>query len=224
MTHTPPADLGSSLSERIRRARLLTCSQRRDLLAGFFNGAAADETPGLGLGTAIADFLHWEISSGRIRDGGGSPWWSAINGLLLLDMTAAARREPPEAASPAAIGSPGVVGWAELLDGVATGSTRSQSLLWSAHQGSIGWAAEICSGLLAEEPEPERDFARVALAVVDRAARMDVATDGPLLGEMTRSYFPRRYPIDGASLAELCAGLAELGSSATPRPAQSGSR
>ncbi len=200
MTHTPPADLGSSLSERIRRARLLTCSQRRDLLAGFFNGAAA-ETPGLGLGTAIADFLHWEISSGRIRDGGGSPWWSAINGLLLLDMTAAARREPPEAASPAAIESPGVVGWAELLDGVATGSTRSQSLLWSAHQGSIGWAAEV-----------------------DRAARMDVATDGPLLGEMTRSYFPRRYPIDGASLAELCAGLAELGSSATPRPAQSGSR
>lgn len=221
MSTISPTELDASRSERMRRARLLGCAERQDLVASFFGGAAADRNGGLGLGTAIAEFQGWEMSSGRIRDGGGSPWWSAINGLLLLDMADAARHVATTgcvvAVSPVpALPGPGIAGWVEFLGDDSTGASRAQGLLWSAHQDSIRRAAETCSALLAAEPGPERDFALLALAVVERAAQMEIPTDGSLLGQMTRSYFPGHYPIDARSVAELRSELAELGPSGMP--------
>lgn len=75
----------------------LTATERREAVAGFFAAAPVISD----MGRAVADFVDWQIRSGRIgEDGGGSPWWRAVNGSLVLDLidaTAALSRPDPSA-------------------------------------------------------------------------------------------------------------------------------
>ncbi len=80
----------------------LTPSERRDAVERFFT-----TTQGLGrMGRAVADFVDWQIRSGRIGDDGtGSPWWRSVNGYLVLDLmdatAALLRPDAPPSVAPA---------------------------------------------------------------------------------------------------------------------------
>jgi hypothetical protein len=150
------------------------------VLESFFTRWPGTDAHPLGLGRALAEFQEWEIVSGRLRDGGGSPWWSAVNGRLVSDIEDAAQ------------GAPGP--WADYVAGIGGEPDQVQALLWTAHQHSIDGGAAAAAALLEEEPEHEQEFARFALVVVDMAAAMGQRTSSGGLGRQTREHYPTGYP------------------------------
>jgi hypothetical protein len=160
----------------------------------FARWPGTDSHP-LGLGRALVDFQDWEISSGRLSDDGGSPWWSAVNGRLISDLedAAAGARGP----------------WADYMSCDGSDPEAAQAALWHAHQHSINAGALAAAGLLESEPDVEREFAGIALAVVDMAAGLGHRTSSGALGRQTRGLYPRAYPSTEADLARIRAVLAE---------------
>src|SRR5690606_19380849 len=77
---TSPAGLANAVT-----ARRLSPEARRDAMTHFFRRYPGTDRGPLGLGRAMVEFLDWLVSSGRIGGEGGSPWWSALNGHLVLD-------------------------------------------------------------------------------------------------------------------------------------------
>lgn len=101
------------IEERLRAALALEPGERREVVSEFFTAHPVGGSGPLGLGRAIADFVDWEIRSGRITEGGGgSPWWRLVNGGMILDLRDAAallagndsfaHREPAEDGDPGA--------------------------------------------------------------------------------------------------------------------------
>jgi hypothetical protein len=155
-----------------------------------------------GLGRALVDFQDWEISSGRLSDGGGSPWWSAVNGRLISDL------------EDAAAGVPGP--WADYASCDGSDPEAAQAALWLAHQHSIDAGALAAAELLQSEPEVEREFAGIALAIVDMAAGLGHRTSSGALGHQTRELYPRAYPCTEADLARIRAVLDQSDGTRTP--------
>lgn len=218
-----------SPSERDAAALALTPAERRRSVARFFAA-----TPGTaGLGRAVADFLEWEIRSGRITDGGGgSPWWRTTNGHLVLDLDdASARLASGDSGAPIGrhANEDPVGAWVRFAtcepaadDPTATdpaGPTPAQAALWAAHQASLTAALARAEALLDAEPPDERWFARTAVAMVGHAAERAQATDTDLLDRMTRRHYPDRYPATAEDRTALEAVVA-----AAAQPDQSGSR
>jgi hypothetical protein len=143
-----------------------------------------------GLGQAILDFQRWEVASGRIADAGGSDWWRGVNGMMVLDIEAAAGHQGPL--------SPAIHAWREYL---TTG--EPQLALWEAHQRSLHAGVRACASLLDAEPLAERQFAAIVIDVVDRTALSGSATDNDGLARMTERFYPRLYPIDPDGLPAL---------------------
>lgn len=143
----------------------------------------------LGLGRAIYDFQEWEIHSGRVLDDGGSPWWSTVNGSLVSDLR------------DAAAGSDGP--WRDYMTAAETRCGGLQALLWSAHQHSIDRGVAQAAQLLDDETAIERDFARLAVAVVAGAAARNRSTATDELGRYTRSRYPAVYPCRSRDLEAL---------------------
>lgn len=191
---------------------------RANTLDHFFRTWPGVDRPdaGIGLGAAVVAFWEWERASGRIADdGSGSTWWAAVNGALIADLSAAADRlDQPAPATAAAVpasqrgalsgSTDRVAAW---VDYATAAPDRAQAALWHAHQCSIDAGAELAAELLELEDAPEQDFARLALAVVDRAARDGVPTDDPFLGEITRRTYPAAYPVDEPGLARVYEAL-----------------
>ncbi len=202
-----------------REATAVPVAARRAVLRQFFSRWPGQESANVGFGRAVVDFQEWEITSGRISDATNSPWWSAMNGQLVLDLraaTTAIEQGQDGFASPSAVAA-----WVRYTR--ATGPT-AQAALWSAHQESITQAAIRFAPLLAAEPEAERRFATLVLAVVERSAELRVPTDDLLLGEVTRGTYPSTYPITAAELVKV---TAMLDSHETNRPrggSQAGNR
>lgn len=164
------------------------------MLEEFFSRWPGTDVGRPGLGRALLDFQAWEIDSGRLADDDGSPWWSAVNGWLVLDLDAARR------------GVPGP--W---FDYTLAEPADQQDALWVAHQQSIEAGVRAAAPLLRAEPPEERSFTRLALAVVEAAAALGYPTSGDGLGRQTRATYPSAYPSTAAALAQARAAVEVMG-------------
>lgn len=172
------------------RAIALRPEERRAIVEAFFSRCPVGGQGAFGFGQAILDFQAWEIASGRIVSGGGSPWWSGVNGLMVLDILAA--DDPTTNASPA------VGAWRAYA---AAGAGQLE--LWQAHQLSLHAGVGSCAPLLATETKAEREFAAAAIDIVDRTALAGSATDTSALAEFTARYYPESYPIVPEAVARI---------------------
>lgn len=175
----------------LAEAIALTPSKRRRAVETFFAANRGGRQGTFGLGRALLDFQAWQVVSGRITDDGGSPWWRAVNGMMVLDIATAGRGEPAT--------SPAVVAWRAYMAAAA----GAQAALWEAHQQSLHRALRLTAGLLAEEAPEEQAFAAIVIDVVDRTALAASATDTPALAELTARYYPQAYPAAAAMLPAL---------------------
>lgn len=173
--------------DRVAAAITLGPEERREVVERFFRAHPGAGTGPLGLGRAVADFVDWEIRSGRIADGGGgSAWWRLVNGGMILDL-----RDAMAAADDAG-GPDGPIGaWAAYSG--AVGDT--QALMWAAHQASLHTALDAAGELLALESAEEQRFARLVVEVVDQTATACRPTDTDELARHTARHYPDRYPI-----------------------------
>ncbi len=188
----------------------LSVAERRDVFTTFFAHHPGSARTGPGLGRALVDFLAWEIDSGRVADSGGSAWWKAVNGMMVLDI-AAAGTKPEPIGRPA---WPGVLGGSTLAGAghdqraawmryAAAETDAQQAELWRAHAASMVRAVDLAAPLLGAESDAERSFVAVVLRVLDGATRRCVATDSPDLGDQVRHRYPDGYPISTDELAAL---------------------
>lgn len=175
---------------RLAEAMALSPADRIREVEAFFAAFPRAGSGTHGLGQAILDFQRWEIASGRIQDAGGSPWWRAVNGMMVLDITAAQCRD--------AATTPAIRAWQDY-----TTSPDPQAALWEAHQRSLHAGVRACAALLAAEPEAEQRFAAIVIDVVDRTALAGTATDNDGLARMTQRFYPAVYPVDASSLVAL---------------------
>lgn len=186
MSHQHSSSLPGSAPREPVRAERYTVAHRREVLTGFFSRWPGNDRHRLGLGRALADFQEWEIGSGRLDGGAGSPWWSTVNAHLVDDLAAA--RD--------GAGGP----W---QDYVASTPEERQSRLWVAHQDSINRGVDAAGDLLVMEPESERAFIELALGVVEMAAAVDFDTSSGSLGRRTERIYPLCYPCGEADLERL---------------------
>ena len=208
------------IEARLRAALALEPGERTAIVEAFFGAHPGGGDGPLGLGRAIADFVDWEIHSGRItEDGGGSPWWRVVNGGMILDLRDAAAELAGEScgdssnvesdgapvatwvayarcgtAPPGIVDASGSGGGDSPHDG---GSSTAQARMWAAHQASLHAALEAADGaaLLVGESPAEREFAGFVVAVVDATAAHGQATDTDDLARMTARSYPQQYPI-----------------------------
>ncbi|MCZ7534883.1 MAG: hypothetical protein M5T61_02340 [Acidimicrobiia bacterium] len=104
------------IGSRLRAALALSPVERRVAVERFFTVHPGGGAGPLGLGRAVADFVEWEISSGRIGDDGdGSAWWRVVNGGMTLDLIDALDALG-ELDGPGTPGAPGALGATEALD------------------------------------------------------------------------------------------------------------
>lgn len=179
------------------RAVRLSIHERRRIFASFFTESPGAGRSGLGFGQALDDFLSWQVDSGRIREGGGSAWWRAVNGLLALDLAAAQRgaraSTTRQHASPTAA-------WYRYR---TAPPELQQRALWRAHDASLDRATTVAASLLSTEPPSERDFTDIVLRVVAGAAAQVIPTDGPRLDRSVREHYPATYPATAADVNRL---------------------
>ncbi len=180
---------------RLEAAIALSVEERRRAFGRFFSAHPGPGRTGLGLGTALADFLEWEVASGRVADGAGSPWWKAVNGLMVLDVA--------DAAAADGLSSGAVRVWATYAGGVVGGDDGDQAALWHAHQASMAEATAIARPLLEDEPAEEVAFVAIVLDVLDRATARTTATDDHRLGDQARASYPSAYPATAEALVAL---------------------
>lgn len=190
------------------RALCLSTGARMAMLERFFDAHPGGTRPVPGCGLALIDFLAWEIDSGRVVDGGGSPWWRAVNGFLVLDLVDAIG--PTDGESRA---QPTVLAWKRYMRSSPGDEQRN---LWRAHEQSIARAVSEADAMLEGEEPAEQSFARLVLRVLSRATRTCEPTDTSLLGETVRRQYPGRYPISRDGLAELVTALSSKGSRTGP--------
>lgn len=187
----PSGSIPTTAAGRLAEAIALTPAARMAIVEGFFVASPRSSEGAFGLGRAILDFQAWEIASGRIAaNGGGSAWWRAVNGMMVLDVAAATTGE--------AAGSPAVRTWLAYPS-----SGEPQRALWEAHQRSLHAGINACAGLLAAETGAEQQFAAIVIDVVDRTALSRAATDNDGLARLTERYYPPTYPIVQDSLPAL---------------------
>ncbi len=152
------------------------------------------------MGRALLEFFSWEVASGRVRDGGGSHWWSAVNEALVLDIWEAGRslseESIPETAEARA--------W---VDYARSGPEEAQRLLWRAHQRSVETAVAASGDLRIGEPLPEQQLIDIVLAVLDQTAQAGRRTDTGGLGAAVRQTYPGIYPAESADLVAVLAAL-----------------
>jgi hypothetical protein len=177
---------------------LLTVDERREIVEIFFLSHPGPGRRGLGLGRAIADFVEWEASTGRLDEASGSPWWRAVNESFVLDLRVALAAALPKSERLAASAA-----WAAYM----TATNDPQRALWTAHQVSLTRAVQAAAPLLQREPGEERAFAEIVLAVVARSAADGVPTDTTDLARSTRRLYPSCYPISPRQLRELTSSL-----------------
>lgn len=179
---------------RLDRAVALAPDARRAIVDAFFAAHPGAGHAAPGLGRAVGDFVDWQVDSGRLG-AGGSPWWRAVNGWMMLDLadSGAGRTTTPATARWHAYSRAGD------RDGDA------QRLLWRAHQQSLHAALVAARPLLDSECDDERRFVAVVLRVVDGAAAAGSDTAGPDLRDLTRRWYPARYPACAADLETLAA-------------------
>lgn len=183
---TPPAPV----TERLAEAIALTPAARMEAVGAFFAANPRSPEGPFGLGRAILDFQEWEVTSGRIPANGGSRWWRAVNGMMVLDIAAATTGE-------------GTVSTAVRAWLAYPSSEHPQHALWEAHQRSLHAGIFAGTTLLQEEPEAERRFAAIVIDVVDRTALSEAATDNDSLARLTERYYPSAYPIGPDALPAL---------------------
>jgi len=181
---------------------LLTIDERREIVEVFFLSHPGSGRHGLGLGRAVADFVEWEASSGRLDEARGSPWWRAVNESFVLDLRAALAASDPAGVRPEASAA-----WAAYT----TATHDPQQALWTAHQVSLTSAVEAAAPVLEREPVEERAFAGIVLALVARAAAENSPTDTTDLARSTRRLYPPYYPISPPQLQQLTSRLGRAG-------------
>lgn len=177
-----------SIAPRVDDAVRLTRAERRETMESFFTSHPGIGG-GLGLGQAVLDFQGWEIASGRIGDRGGSAWWRAVNGMMVLDVGDATNAD----AEP----TPAINAWRAYAE------RGDQASLWEAHQQSLHSAIGYCAELLARETRAEQAFAAIVVDVVDRTALTNRPTNTRDLKMLTERFYPASYPIGDAALAPL---------------------
>lgn len=177
---------------------LLTVDERRAIVEVFFLAYPGPGRCGLGLGRAIADFVEWEASSGRLDEASGSAWWRAVNESFVLGLrTAFGAAHPPGARCSV------TAAWTTYM----TATQDAQRALWNAHQVSLTQAVRVAGPLLRCENAAERGFAEVVLAVVARSAAGNMPTDTTDLARSVSRLYPLSYPISPLQLEELTSRL-----------------
>lgn len=187
--------------DRVAEAIVLGPEERREIVDRFFRAHPGGAAGPLGLGRAVADFVEWEIRSGRITGGGGgSAWWRLVNGGMILDL-----RDAMATSGDGCRRSTGPVGAWMAYSGSAG---DAQALMWAAHQQSLYTAFDSAGPLLARESAEEQRFARLVVEVVDQTAAACRPTDTDELARHTARHYPERYPITPEQWAALHARFA----------------
>jgi hypothetical protein len=196
-----PETRAPEVAPRARAGVLLPASARLGIVRRFFAQNPHGRRP-LGLGRAVVDFVDWERQSGRLADDGGSRWWRCVNGVMMLDLRAAARALEH---GPAARGA--VAAWVAYARGDILGA---QARLWDAHQASLAVGLEHAAPLLAAEPVAERELAAIVVAIVERVAADRAPTGTGDLAAFTARQYPSHYPARYLEVATLRRDLAPL--------------
>ncbi len=190
------------LEDRRECARSLSPARRLALLASLRRGrgiranASGRTYPEL---HGLYQFQRWLTQSGRVGDDGGSAWWSAVNGLLLLDMAESAAQRTGAAGRQ----SEPVRAWTTYWRNHDKG--HRTRLCWEAHQSSLGAGVGMAEELLASEPLSERDFITIALSSVEFAALGNLPTGrggSKVVNGFCRVFYPATYPAGDGSGAD----------------------
>jgi hypothetical protein len=214
----PPA-LAAARVEAIRDST----EGRYRLAAGFYDARHATRGRSR-YGIAELSFLRWEIERGVLDpptpEGGGSPWWRAVNDALLRDKVEA---ELLDAGSAGGASSRNVELWLQFM------RAPSAASWFRAHNASVVAGYLKHESLAASELSVEcfmmnlallRVIYAHALAAAPRLALGRLAPLGRLLGDPRRrsvrlfldlrNQFPADYPLDGWRLEELIAAEGSL--------------
>ncbi len=176
---------------RLDEAVALDVARRAAAINAYFDVHPGSGRLPPGLGLAIVDFFGWETASGRISDGAGSPWWRAVNGILVLDLEAAMFAGGGTGTSDCEL-SEAVAAWHRYPLASPTGQQRA---LWDAHELSISAGVAEARDLLDAETDSEREFTRLVLRVLSHATRTSTPTDTSELGDAVRRSYPQHYPV-----------------------------
>lgn len=133
-------------------------------------------------------FTQWEIESRRVVAGrGGSAWWRAVNGSMMLDIQEANQLISRGGAG-ASSQNPRVQAWIDY-HGSLSGSDGAREAFWRAHQLSLHWAIDCYGDLLDLEDEFEREFIDGVVENVDLTALVSMfegdSFAGSLMGSAT---------------------------------------
>jgi hypothetical protein len=173
----------------------LPAASRLTTAARFFRAHSGDGDGPFGLGRAIVDFVAWELRSGRLADTGGSRWWRAVNGCMMLDLRAATA-----ALENADTDAGGAAMW---LAYATAARADAQGALWRAHQASLVHGLAVAAPLLAAEHPAEREFAGIAIQFVVDAAAMSIPTGQDALARLTERFYPGHYPATDTDVSAL---------------------
>ena len=184
----------SEVDPRTRAALLLPARARVAIVRRFFAHHPHGRRP-LGLGRAVVDFVDWEWQSGRLADDGGSRWWRCVNGVMALDLRAAARALEHGLAARGAVAAWVAYARSDILS--------AQARLWDAHQASLAVGLEHAAPLLAAEPVAEREFAAIVVGIVERVAADRAPTATGDLAAFTARHYPAHYPARDVEVATL---------------------
>lgn len=199
-----------AVATRLEEAVRLTPTDRREIVEAFFLAHPGSSLTAFGYGTAVLDFVEWEIGSGRIGVR-GSAWWRAVNGSMVLDLRDAHESRPSTA------GTALWRGYAHSKNG------HTQERMWRAHQRSLHAALPAARRFLRHETPAERAFVALVLRIVDRAALACRPTDTPELGALANRFYPLQYPIKRSTLDVLREAFGGATRTATREAIQSGS-
>ncbi len=160
----------------------------------FFRCFPARHRVGLGMGQVFIDFMEWEISSGRLSDSMGSPWWMAVNWMMIVDLSNTMRQSPEAEKFRYTIGQDNIRNspWDIYLQ---SDVANEKELFWRAHQNSLSRAVELASPLLESEVVSEQRFIQLSLEIVDFVASSKDLGDAATLKQSLDKFYPSSYPI-----------------------------
>jgi len=162
-------DEAIALSVEDRQAAMRSFVGRNEAVSAYENA-----TPHV---SGLMAFTQWEVDSGRLSNTGGSAWWRAVNGGMMLDIRAAGKLIRSNGLS-ARSSDPNIQAWIDYqVSARSGGQATTQRALWRAHQLSLHRGVDCFDDLLAREEGSEQEFIKHVVENVDITALLNFPSD-----------------------------------------------